>query len=166
MWGENANNSTSVNAATTSVGGFWEEPTRATTQKANITLGTTSGNKAISKSQTVSHIQSQSLGSKQIAASSVNKPTKPIINTTTNSTNNNNAIPKKAKPNNPAKKSSTNSDSNGNNEFTAWCSKALSAHVDVIDGNSNNIINLLTFLYLSQRSIYKTTFYYYYNIVK
>lgn len=137
MWGENASNTTSVNT-TTSVGGFWEEPTRGSTLKTNNALGTPSGNKAISKSQTVSHIQTQPIASKQSATATVNKA-KITISTTSTTTNNNNAISKKVKPNSAAKKTSSNNDSNGNNEFTAWCSKALSAHVDVVDSKYYNV---------------------------
>lgn len=46
---------------------------------------------------------------------------------------NNNTLSKKSKTNS-SKKSNTNNDDNGNNEFNAWCSKALAAHVDIIDG--------------------------------
>lgn len=139
MWGDNSisNGNTSLGTGTTSVSGFWEEPTKtAIIVKSNTALNTVAGNKTLSKSQTVSNIQSQAAVAKQNTTITINNKTTAIRaaggGANAACSPNSNVPPKKLKANNSARK--TNASNDGNNEFTAWCSKALSTHVDVIDG--------------------------------
>lgn len=143
MWAEtvatNTNNQ-SLSGNTVSAGGFWEEPSKSPGLPKTNT-------KSLTKCQTVANMQSHATTTKSNSGSAANVaasttsnnktvPGKPVPSSSSSSTAvNNNALSKKSKAN-ASKKANTNNNNSENNEFTNWCSRALAAHVDVIDGKS------------------------------
>lgn len=141
-------------SAPTNNQGFWEDLGKSPAPNKVQVNG--SAGKALTKSQTVSTMQStatnngnngnstnnnnNSVGNSTKVAqsgklalsktsSSGNVAASAASVTTSAGVNN-----KKAKGNAPAKKGSATADESINDEFSAWCVKALSAHSDVIDG--------------------------------
>lgn len=143
IWGNDQANNSAANVIMPSGNGnancFWEDPSKTTI--AATTPSMKSGNvqqngtgKTLAKSQTVSNMQSIANNSK--STSNASKTSVPIaktnssgnVTTVVNSTSANNASKKPKGGNSNAKKS------DGDDEFGAWCAKALTAHNDVIDG--------------------------------
>lgn len=148
-------NGTTSNSVLTSTlnGTLWDDGNLTSkSNQNNKQIGQSNGSnnngttKTIVKSQTVSVMQSSSTTSssnsavsKQVqpvkvlskATSSTNVPN----NTNTNATINNNVgVNEKKKLKNDKKKGNANADEVSNDEFGAWCSKALTSHGNVIDG--------------------------------
>lgn len=154
IWGEQAGSSgQTVNAALASGNGniFWEDPVKQSTVT-KVSVQQNGTGKALAKSQTVSNMQGVSAANSVKAAQNAAKATAisktsssgnvtatnsnatANMNASNNNNNNNNATAKKAKNLTNAKKGGSNAEDSGNDEFGAWCAKALAAHVDVIDG--------------------------------
>lgn len=138
IWGNDQTNSSATNATMQSGNGnaitFWEDPAKATTSTKVANVQQNGTGKALAKSQTVSNMQSVANNSKAVTQNA-SKSTVAIAKT--NSTGNVTAVVNST-ANSSSKKAKTGTSnakkSDADDEFGAWCAKALTAHNDVIDG--------------------------------
>lgn len=140
IWSEAVASNSNTNS-----GGFWEEPAKSSNiQKSNNASGTIEVSKLAVRGHSGANVQVQTASPKQNIISSVPEGSPLKTKGATNATH----PSKKAKHNNSSKKASAATDNNCNNEFTAWCSKALAAHVNVIDGEYRFLTNQKKDLFL------------------
>lgn len=138
IWGNEQTNNSAANAAMQSGNGnaitFWEDPAKATTSTKVVNVQQNGTGKALAKSQTVSNMQSVANNAKATTPNP-SKSTTSIAKT--NSTGNVTAVVNST-ANSSSKKPKTGPSTakkpDADDEFGAWCAKALTAHNDVIDG--------------------------------
>ncbi|XP_031629871.1 GIGYF family protein CG11148 isoform X2 [Contarinia nasturtii] len=131
IWGNDGATMASSNG---SANCFWEEPAKVPpppppSTKPNIQQNGTG--KPLAKSQTVSNMQTIANNPKANQNASKTNTTISKTNSSSNITTAANSTPNNS--NKKAKGSNANSKKDGDDEFGAWCAKALAAHNDYID---------------------------------